>query len=114
MLKWSSQEDAAVINLYEVCGPQWVTISRILGTKSAKQCSQRWHSTLRPGINRRPFTTIEHEAVRRLYCVHGARWARISSSLPDRNPGMVKASWEEMEEERKRIRARMSVARLLN
>ncbi|CAG8532079.1 5000_t:CDS:2 [Paraglomus brasilianum] len=100
MEKWSSQEDAVVIKLYEVCGPQWVTISRTLGgVKSAQQCSQRWHSALRSGINKSPFTTFEHDTVRRLYEVHGPRWARISSYFPDRTPNMIKASREETQVE---------------
>ncbi|CAG8511059.1 319_t:CDS:2 [Paraglomus brasilianum] len=114
MEKWSFQEDTALIDLYDVYGPKWVTISRMLGIKSAHQCAERWHSALRPGINERSFTTFEHNTVRRLYGVYGPRWARISSGLPDRTRNMVKASREEMQAEEERIRVRMSITRLLN
>ncbi|CAG8486570.1 11114_t:CDS:2 [Paraglomus occultum] len=114
MEKWSLQEDTALITLYRMYGPQWVTVSRILGTKSAHQISHRWHNALRPGINKGPFTTFEHDAVTQLYRVHGSRWARISANLPGRTRNMVKASREEMQAEEESIRAKMSIARILN
>ncbi|CAG8575559.1 4825_t:CDS:2 [Paraglomus occultum] len=114
MSKWSSQEDAAVINLYDVYGAQWTIISNILQTKTAQQCSQRWRNALRLGINKRPLTASERETVKRLYRVHGPRWNRISLGLPDRTPNMVKTSFQESQAEEKRIRAQMSVNRLLN
>ncbi|CAG8486641.1 11118_t:CDS:2 [Paraglomus occultum] len=114
MEKWSSQEDAALITLYLMYGPQWVTISRILETKSAHQCSNRWQNALRPGINKEPFNTFEHDTVSQQYRVHGPRWARISANLPGRTRNMVKASREEMQAEEESIRAKMSIAGLLN
>ncbi|CAG8486654.1 11119_t:CDS:2 [Paraglomus occultum] len=114
MEKWSSLEDTALITLYRMYGPQWVTVSRILESKSAHQCSHRWHNALRPGINKEPFTTFEHDTVSQQYRVHGPRWARISANLPDRTRDMVKASREEMQAEEERIRVQMLIARLLN
>ncbi|CAG8511038.1 318_t:CDS:2 [Paraglomus brasilianum] len=114
MEKWSSQEDTTLIDLYNVCGPKWVTISRMLRTKSAHQCAERWQSALRPGINKRPFNTFENNTVRRLYGVHGPRWSRICSSFPDRTPKMIKSSWENMQAEEERIQMQMSITRLLN
>jgi len=70
--------------------------------------------TLLSLVNERSFTAFEHNTVRRLYGVHGPRWARISSGLPDRTRNMVKASREEMQAEEERIRARMSITHLLN
>ncbi|CAG8468087.1 9562_t:CDS:2 [Paraglomus occultum] len=113
MEKWSSREDKALVKLYSVCGFQWITISHMLGTKSAYQCAQRWRNALQPGINTNSFTLFEREAVKELYCIHGARWSRISSCLPGRTPEMVKAVWEQMQAE-ERIRVQMSIQKLLN
>ncbi|CAG8511024.1 317_t:CDS:2 [Paraglomus brasilianum] len=114
MEKWSFQEDSVLIDLYGVRGLQWVTVSHILDTKSAHQCAKRWHNALRPGINNRPFTTFEHDAVRRSYSEHGPRWGRICSAIPGRTPEMIKASLEQTQAELERIRVQMSIERLLN
>ncbi|CAG8613726.1 8850_t:CDS:2 [Paraglomus brasilianum] len=114
MEKWSFREDNALIELYSVCGFQWITISRMMGTKSAYQCAQRWRNALQPGIDTNPFALLERDAVKELYRIHGARWARISLCLPGRTPKMVKAIWEQMQAEEERIRVQMSIPRLLN
>jgi hypothetical protein len=46
---WSPEEDAELIDLVREHGPEkWVVIAQQLGTRSGKQCRERWHNHLDP------------------------------------------------------------------
>lgn len=91
---WSSQEDEILLRLVESHGPSnWVVIAHSLGTRSAKQCRERYHQNLKPSLDHSPIRPDEAEVIERLVTQLGHRWAEIARRLPGRSDNTIKNWW---------------------
>ncbi|SPN98856.1 uncharacterized protein DNG_01897 [Cephalotrichum gorgonifer] len=91
---WSSQEDEILLGLVESHGPSnWVVIAHSLGTRSAKQCRERYHQNLKPSLDHSPIRPDEAETIDRLVSQIGHRWAEIARRLPGRSDNTIKNWW---------------------
>jgi hypothetical protein len=54
---WSQDEDAQLVRLVDRHGPEkWSTIAAEIVNRTGKQCRERWHNHLHPGIRKGPWT----------------------------------------------------------
>ncbi len=58
--------------------------------KTAKQCRERWHNQLRPGVRLGPLSDAEERKVFALHEKFGNRWSKIASKLPGRTDNVIK------------------------
>ena len=58
--------------------------------KSAKQCRERWHNHLNPGIKTEPWSTEEEAVLFRLHRLYGNKWSDISHKMTGRTDNAVK------------------------
>ncbi|KAK4191667.1 putative Myb-like DNA-binding protein [Podospora australis] len=101
---WSQNEDAYLMSLIQTQGPlNWVRIAAMLGTRSPKQCRERYHQNLKPTLNHDPITAEEGVMIERLVRQHGKRWAEIARHLPGRSDNAVKNWWNGSQNRRKRL-----------
>lgn len=104
---WSSEEDSKLVELVKINGSKkWTVLATLLnktfqsafnhadegrrGSRSGKQCRERWYNHLDPRINNNPFTEEESIIVRRLQQEMGNKWTEISKLVPGRTDNAIK------------------------
>ncbi|KAJ6784872.1 hypothetical protein PWT90_00892 [Aphanocladium album] len=101
---WSQQEDGLLMQLVQTHGPlNWVRIAQTLGSRTPKQCRERYHQNLKPSLNHEPITPEEGAQIERLVGEIGKRWAEIARRLHGRSDNAVKNWWNGSQNRRKRF-----------
>ena len=101
---WSQDEDAWLLQLVATQGAHnWVRISHIIGTRTPKQCRERFHQNLKPSLNHEPITPEEGIIIERLVGEMGKRWAEIARRLRGRSDNAVKNWWNGGMNRRRRL-----------
>ena len=81
----------------------WVRISSLIGSRTPKQCRERFHQNLKPTLNHDPITPEEGALIERLVAEMGKRWAEIARRLNGRSDNAVKNWWNGGMNRRRRL-----------
>jgi hypothetical protein len=94
---WTGKEDENMKKLVEEHGTkQWTIIAEKLNecfpnaTRTGKQCRERWHNHLNPGINKENWTLEEEITLFSMHAKLGNKWAEISYYLAGRTDNSIK------------------------
>ncbi|KAG6291332.1 hypothetical protein E4U09_003971 [Claviceps aff. purpurea] len=88
---WSpSEDDLLKSRVLNKGASDWVEKSRYVGTRTAKQCRERWYQSLNPDINHSPITREDGEIIRDWVTRKGKQWTRIGRYLNGRTDNAIK------------------------
>ena len=102
--KFTEEEDAKLKKLVEQFGyGQWRIISQNMGTRSPRQCHERYKNYLDPSLARTPWTPEEEAFLECKVAELGPKWSRISAFFPSRSGANLKNHWASMMNKRKSL-----------
>ncbi|GAA5941616.1 uncharacterized protein JCM15063_001637 [Sporobolomyces koalae] len=105
---WTTSEDTTLRTLVVKYGcEKWVLIANELGTRSGKQCRERWHNHLDPSINKSEWTPEEDALIKSMYEQIGSKWAEMARYLPGRPDNAIKNHWNASQVREKRAKAKI-------
>ncbi|KAI1468953.1 uncharacterized protein F4812DRAFT_470699 [Daldinia caldariorum] len=104
---WTNREDEMLKEIVEQQGAlNWVKIAQRVQTRSPKQCRERYHQNLKPGLNHSPITPEEGVVIEKMVQERGKRWAEIARALNNRSDNAVKNWWNGSMNRRQRLMRR--------
>ena len=95
--KFTQEEDNEIKYLVEEAGiDNWLEIAEKLGTRTAKQCRDRYNNYLSPGITNMPWSAEEDQLLRDKVAEFGNKWTQIAIFFPCRGSNNLKNRWHKV------------------
>ena len=93
--KFTEQEDFQLKQIVQTYGDKdWELVARIMGTRNARQCRERYTNYLSPEIRNDPWSDDEDRTLIEKFNEFGAKWVKISKFFPNRTDSQLKNRWQ--------------------
>ena len=78
---WSKEEDALLLDLYQIHAARWAVIARHIPGRTDDACSKRYREALDPSLKKHDWTPDEDERLVAAFCRLGGKWGRVGQEL---------------------------------
>lgn len=96
--KFTPEEDERLRSLVSMLGENnWGEVAAKLGTRSARQCRERFKNYLSPNLKNEPWTEQEDNLLREKYAEYGAKWSVIANYFHTRSDVNIKNRWAQLQ-----------------
>jgi len=95
--QWTVEEDEKLVHLITLGFRSWSALANSMGSRSSKQCRERWVHHLDPGVRKNQFSQEEDAVILRVQEELGNKWAHIARLLPGRTEDSVKIRFKTLQ-----------------
>ena len=90
-ISWTCEEDKRLLEAVKNYGEKrWVDIAKYVGTRSRKQCRERFVNHISPKIVKKPWTHEEDQIILNSFGIYGNKWSEIGRKLNGRTARSVR------------------------
>lgn len=93
---FTPEEDARLHTLAQMYSEDWKTISTLMGTRSPRQCRERYINYLAPGLANDKWTSQEDQLLIEKQKLFGKKWIHIAQFFPRRSAANIKNRWSQL------------------
>lgn len=93
---FTPEEDARLHNLVQIYSTDWKIISSLMGTRSPRQCRERYLNYLAPGLANDKWTPQEDQLLIEKQKLFGKKWIHIAQFFPKRSSANIKNRWSQL------------------
>jgi hypothetical protein len=91
---WTKEETHKLISATVMDGKMdWKKCSDFIGTRTARQCRDKWSYSLQPDEKKTGFEKWEDQTIIKMQQLLGNKWSMIANYLPGRTSNSVKNRW---------------------
>jgi hypothetical protein len=95
--KFTPEEDQQVRDLVAVLGENnWHEVAAQLGTRSSRQCRERFRNYLSPNLRNDPWTAAEDQRLIDQIELFGPKWSSLVAFFPTRSEINLKNRWAQI------------------
>jgi hypothetical protein len=92
--KFTPEEDTKLVELVTEFGDsEWDVISFLHGSRSPRQCRERYRNYLAPTLRADPWTPQEDELLLRTCAEQGQKWHKVAAIFQNRSENAVRNRW---------------------
>ncbi|KAL7717702.1 Transcription factor WEREWOLF [Entamoeba marina] len=97
-IPWSTVEDTKLFEAVKLYGKSdWVQISFWVGSRSRKQCRERFINFVSPTAQKKPWTKYEDQTILMLYKKYGPKWSLIKTQIPERTTRAIRNRYQRIQ-----------------
>jgi hypothetical protein len=92
--KFTAAEDRRLTELVSRMGDrEWSKVAKAMGTRTFRQCRERWKNYLASSVTREPWSSAEDRLLVKLVGEMGPQWSVIAGAFPLRTDVNIKNRW---------------------
>jgi hypothetical protein len=100
-IKFSREEDRALLHLVQEIGDtDWAKVSQRLGSRSPRQCRERYKNYLDPSLRHGEWSTTEDLLLLIKYQEYGAKWNLMTHFFKNRSENALRNRWNLLDRRR--------------
>ena len=101
--KFTAAEDALIVDVAsKMTEVDWKTVAEILGTRTARQCRERYRNYLSPDVCNKDWTPSDDKLLEEQFQIYGPQWAKIRNSFSGKSCVNIKNRWAKIRANKQR------------